>query len=172
MSIYTIHFYPDPVLRKPCQSITDFNPELQQLIDDMFETMYHANGIGLAAPQIGISKQIAVIDISQNRSETWVLINPEYIALESREDMREGCLSIPGAYDAVPRATKVNLKALDRHGKAYEITAEGLLAEAIQHEVQHLQGKLFIDLLSPLKRDRAKKKLIKVKRYAKRHSEE
>ncbi len=168
MSIYTICHYPDPVLRKPCQTIDDFGPELQQLVDDMFETMYDANGVGLAAPQIGISKQLAVIDATRDKSETWVLINPEFTADGPEEMMREGCLSVPGAYDTVVRASKVTLKALDRHGKPYELSAQGLLAEAIQHETQHLQGKLFIDLLSPLKRERVKTKLSKVKRHAKR----
>lgn len=161
MTILTIIHLPNPILRQPNSLITEFNEELQTLIDDMIETMYAANGVGLAAPQIAVNKRLSVIDVSHGKEPPLCLINPEIISKEGEEWLSEGCLSIPGAYDKAPRALKVHMRALDRHGKSYEIHAEGILAHCIQHELDHLNGKLFIDYLSPLKRKLAEKKLKK-----------
>lgn len=158
MAIHKIVYIPDPVLRKPAKKVDVFDDELQTLIDDMFETMYHVNGVGLAAPQIGISLQLTVIDVSAERDSPLVLVNPEIIETEGSQHFQEGCLSVPGVYETVTRHTWVKAKALDRFGKEYELEGEGVLGEAIQHEIDHLNGKLYIDLLSPLKRERARKK--------------
>lgn len=167
MSIRTIIFLPDHRLRKPTQLITHFDEQLQTLIDDMYETMYAADGIGLAAPQIGISLKLAVLDVTRERKQQICIINPEIIASSGQDYLEEGCLSVPGAYDKAPRALQVTVRALDRTGQAFEITAEGLLAHCLQHEIDHLQGKLFVDYLSPLKRQMARKKLEKIKRQKK-----
>jgi peptide deformylase len=167
MAIHSIIQLPDVRLRAPTVPITVFDRALQQLIDDMFETMYAAKGIGLAAPQIAISKKLAVIDVSNNKSKTWCLINPIIVERKGEALMEEGCLSVPGVYDKAPRALWVKLQALDRHGKPYEIEAEDLLAHCIQHEIDHLNGKLFLDHLSPLKRQLARKKLDKIKKRGK-----
>lgn len=167
MAIYPIIQVPDVRLRAPTAPITVFDKALQQLIDDMFETMYAAKGIGLAAPQIAISKKLAVIDVSNDKSKTWCLINPVIVERKGEALMEEGCLSVPGIYDKAPRALSVKLQALDRHGKPYEIEAEDLLAHCIQHEVDHLNGTLFLDHLSPLKRQLARKKLDKIKKRRK-----
>jgi peptide deformylase len=164
MALRTIIHIPDPRLRAPTESITVFDADLQQLIDDMFETMYSVNGIGLAAPQIAVSKKLAIIDVSQDRSTTLCLINPTLVDKKGAALLKEGCLSIPGVYDKVPRAVWVKLSALDRYGQPYELEAEGLLAHCIQHEMDHLNGRLFVDYLSPLKRELARKKLAKIKR--------
>lgn len=164
MAIYPIIQLPDECLRAVTAPITNFDEALQKLIDDMFDTMYAAKGIGLAAPQIAISKKIAVIDVSNNKSETWCLINPVIVERKGEALMEEGCLSVPGVYDKVPRALRVKLQALDRYGKPYEIETEDLLAHCIQHEVDHLNGTLFLDHLSPLKRQLARKKLEKIKK--------
>ncbi len=167
MAIYHIIQLPDVRLRAPTTPITVFDEALQQLIDDMFETMYAAKGIGLAAPQIAISKKLAVIDVSSKKSKTWCLINPVIVEKKGEELMEEGCLSVPGVYDKAPRSIWVKLQTLDRYGKPYEIEAEGLLAHCIQHEVDHLNGTLFLDHLSPLKRQLARKKLDKIKKRGK-----
>lgn len=164
MAIHKIIYLPDPRLRKETKAIDSFDDDLQTLIDDMFETMYDAKGVGLAAPQIGLSLKLAVIDASLDKSQKLVLINPEIIESEGKEEMQEGCLSVPGSYDVVVRAQRVKMRAQDRHGEFYELEADGLLGEAIQHEIDHLNGTLYIDLLSPLKRARARKKLEKFKR--------
>ncbi len=165
MTVRTIIQLPDPRLREETASVQNIAaPEIQTLIDDMIETMYAAEGVGLAATQIAVSKRIAVIDVSKEHDQPMVLINPAITASEGEELMSEGCLSIPGVYDKAPRALRVTLCAQDRTGKPYEIEADGLLAHAIQHEVDHLNGKLFIDYLSPLKRQMARKKLEKNKR--------
>lgn len=164
MAIYPIIQLPDECLRAVTAPITNFDEALQKIIDDMFDTMYAAKGIGLAAPQIAISKKIAVIDVSNNKSETWCLINPVIVERKGEALMEEGCLSVPGVYDKVPRALRVKLQALDRYGKPYEIETEDLLAHCIQHEVDHLNGTLFLDHLSPLKRQLARKKLEKIKK--------
>ena len=167
MAIYPIIQLPDVRLRADTAAVTVFDAALQQLIDDMFETMYAAKGIGLAAPQIAISKKLAVIDVSSDKSTTWCLINPVIVDKRGEALMEEGCLSVPGIYDKAPRALWVKLRALDRHGKPYELEAEDLLAHCIQHEVDHLNGRLFLDHLSPLKRQLARKKLEKIKKRGK-----
>lgn len=164
MTVRKVIYLPDPRLRAPTEKIEAFDEDLQTLVDDMIETMYAANGVGLAATQIGISKKIAVLDASRERNQPMVIINPEVTPLEGSELMDEGCLSVPGAYDRAPRATKVKLRAQDRYGEVYEIEADGLLAHVIQHEVDHLNSKLFVDYLSPLKKHMAMKKLEKHKR--------
>lgn len=167
MSLYPIVYLPDVRLRKETQAITTFDDELQKLIDDMIETMYKANGIGLAAPQIGLSLKLAVIDVSRERNQAFCIINPEILEKSGEELMEEGCLSVPGAYDKAPRAIKVKVRALDRHGKSFELEADGLLAHCLQHEIDHLNGKLFVDYLSPLKRQMARKKQEKTIRHRK-----
>lgn len=161
MAVHKIIYLPDPRLRKISKPIEIFDDALQTLIDDMFETMYHARGVGLAAPQIGINIRLSVIDTIGDKSEQLVLINPEIIARDGEVEYQEGCLSIPGVYDTVRRASTVTLRAQDRTGSFYELTASDLLGECIQHEIDHLNGKLYIDLLSPLKRSMARKKLDK-----------
>ncbi|KTD03732.1 peptide deformylase [Fluoribacter gormanii] len=164
MAIHTILYLPDSRLREVAKPVMQFDDKLQTLIDDMFETMYDARGVGLAAPQIGVGLRLSVIDILGDKQNQLVIINPEIIASEGEKKFEEGCLSVPGAYDTVIRAEKVTVKALDRNGKPFEIKAEGLLAECLQHEIDHMNGKLFIDLLSPLKKAMARKKLDKFKR--------
>jgi peptide deformylase len=164
MALRTIIHLPDPRLRQPTETVTVFDAALQTLIDDMFETMYSVKGIGLAAPQIAVSKKLAIIDVSADRSTTLCLINPTLIEKQGEALLEEGCLSIPGVYDKVLRALWVKLSAQDRDGQPYELEAEGLLAHCIQHEIDHLNGCLFVDYLSPLKRELARKKLAKTKR--------
>lgn len=161
MALLQILYHPDERLRKMSKPIEVFDDALQTLIDDMFETMYEANGVGLAAPQIGENIRLSVVDVSPDRNERLVFINPEIISSAGKEKFKEGCLSVPGALEIVERAKQVTVKALDRHGQAFEIECDGLLAECLQHEIDHLNGKLFIDLLSPIKRERARKDLEK-----------
>ena len=162
MAILNILEFPDPRLRtiaKPVESVDD---NIRQLIDDMFETMYDAPGIGLAATQVNVHLRVVVMDLSEDKSEPMVFINPEFEYLTDQMDQyQEGCLSVPGFYENVDRPQKVRIKALDRDGNAFEMVAEGLLAVCIQHECDHLNGKLFVDYLSQLRRDRIKKKLEK-----------
>jgi peptide deformylase len=134
---------------------------LRKLIDDMFETMYAAPGIGLAATQVNVHKRFMVIDVSESRKEPLVFINPEILERQGVEETEEGCLSVPGIYDKVTRADRIRVRALDRDGKQFEMDADGLLAVCIQHEMDHLDGKLFVDYLSELKRTRIRKKLEK-----------
>ena len=164
MAILSIRYLPDPVLRAVAKPVVDFDEALHQLIDDMFDTMYSVKGVGLAAPQIGVSLRLAVIDAGKEAKEPLVLVNPELIAAHGKASYTEGCLSVPGAYDTVVRAEKVTLRAQDKWGKSYELEASDLLGECIQHEIDHLNGKLFVDLLSPLKRSLARRKLEKFKR--------
>lgn len=161
MAQLTILEYPNPRLRLEAKPVDKFDDNLQQIIDDMFETMYAAPGIGLAATQVDVQLQIVTMDLSDDKSEPIVLINPEVIEKRGIEEMEEGCLSFPGVYVRVERANEVHIKALDRHGEPFEIDTDGLLAVCIQHELDHLAGKLFVDYLSPLKRNRIKKKLEK-----------
>ncbi|MCP0913983.1 MULTISPECIES: peptide deformylase [Legionella] len=161
MAIRKIIYLPDPRLRRVAKKIEVFDEELQILIEDMFDTMYAAKGVGLAAPQIGIDLRLSVIDVIGDKTQQLVLVNPEIIASENPIEYQEGCLSVPGAYDTVVRAGKVTIRAQDRYGKPYEMSAEGLLAECFQHEIDHLNGKLFVDLLSPLKRALARRRLEK-----------
>ncbi|KTD22174.1 peptide deformylase [Legionella lansingensis] len=164
MAIRKILYLPDPRLRQIAKPVEHFDESLQSLIDDMFETMYGVNGVGLAAPQIGVSLRLSVVDVLGDKTQQLVLANPEIVASEGQMEYQEGCLSVPGAYDTVTRAQKVTIRAQDRFGKPYEMTAEGLLAECFQHEIDHMNGRLFVDLLSPLKRAMARRKLDKYKR--------
>lgn len=170
MAVRKIIFLPDERLRKIAKPIEHFDDALQTLIDDMFDTMYHARGVGLAAPQIGISLRLSVIDVVGDKKNQLVLANPEIISTEGQVEYEEGCLSIPGTYDTVVRAKHVTIRAQDRLGKPFEMSAEGLLGECFQHEIDHLNGKLYIDLLSPLKRSLARKRLDRFKRDLTRKS--
>jgi peptide deformylase len=164
MALHQIIYLPDARLRQKNARIETFDDKLQTLIDDMFETMYHAKGIGLAAPQIGINLQLTVVDVIGDKTQQYVLVNPEIFHAEGKMQCQEGCLSVPGAYDSVMRSEVVSVRAQDQTGKTFERTADGLLGHAFQHEIDHLNGKLFVDLLSPIKRAMAKKKLDKFKR--------
>jgi len=162
---HPITLYGEPVLEKPAQTITNFDtPELQTLVDDMFESMYAAKGVGLAAPQIGISKRIAVIDLSvaEDPSQKIVLINPEIVVKEDFQTGEEGCLSLPGFREQVMRPKKVVVRAQDIHGKSFETTGEELLARAFCHEIDHLNGRLYILHVSALKRDLIRRKVRKL----------
>ena len=162
--IYPIVKYGNPVLEKPAEPVTQFDDELKTLVADMFESMYEAKGVGLAAPQIGISKRLAVIDVTfkENPREKLVLANPEIIHTEGKQKQSEGCLSIPDFRENVTRANKVTIRAQDVNGKWYEKTGEELLARAFLHETDHLNGKLYISHLSALKRDLIKRKIRKL----------
>lgn len=166
MAILNILHYPDKRLRTVADPVDKVDDAIRQLIDDMFETMYDAPGIGLAATQVDVHKRVIVIDVSENRDAPMVLINPEIIEQDGKEVCQEGCLSVPEIYENVERAEHVVVKSLDRDGKETSIEARGLLAVCIQHEMDHLVGKLFVDYLSPLKLQRAKKKLLKSQRLA------
>jgi len=161
MARLTILEFPDPRLRTRAQPVEHVDGELRKLIDDMFETMYAAPGIGLAATQVNVHKRVLVIDISETRDQPLALVNPEVIQRQGIEETEEGCLSVPGIYDKVTRAERIRVRALDRDGKSVEMDADGLLAVCIQHEIDHLDGKLFVDYLSELKRTRIRKKLEK-----------
>lgn len=165
MAILDILEFPDLRLRKKASPITHFNEALSKTIDDMFETMYAAPGIGLAATQINLHKQLIVIDTSDNKDEPLVFINPQIeIIDQTPEEYDEGCLSVPGYYETVSRPRMVRVKALDRNGQPFEIETDGLLATCIQHENDHLNGKLFVDYLSTLKRERIRSKLVKAQK--------
>jgi peptide deformylase len=156
--------YPEPVLSQPGEPVTEFNDELRQLVADLFETMYAAQGIGLAAPQVGISKRLTVIDLSMGKEakDKLVLINPEIILSEGRLYEEEGCLSFPEIREKVVRAAKVRIRAQDEHGKWFEMDGEELLSRAMQHEIDHLDGVLFIFRMSPLKRNLNLRKIRKL----------
>ncbi|MCU1270965.1 MAG: peptide deformylase [Acidobacteriaceae bacterium] len=162
--IYPIVKYGNPVLEKPAAPVTEFDDELKKLVEDMFESMYEAKGVGLAAPQIGISKRLAVIDVTfkENPREKLVLANPEIVHTEGKQTQSEGCLSIPDFRENVTRANKVTVRAQDVDGKWYEKTGEELLARAFLHETDHLNGKLYLSHLSALKRDLIKRKIRKL----------
>ena len=164
MAIRKIIYLPDSRLRQMTAPVLTFDAALQTLIDDMFDTMYHARGVGLAAPQIGVNLRLSVIDVLGDKTEQLVLVNPEIIEAVGLTEYQEGCLSVPGAYDTVVRANRVTVRAQNRAGEFFERTADGLLGECFQHEIDHLNGKLFVDLLSPIKRAMARKKLEKYKR--------
>ncbi len=161
MALLPILHYPDARLRKVAQPIDRVDDGIRRLIDDMLETMYDAPGIGLAAVQVDVPLQLLVVDISEKKDQPLVLINPEILSSSGEEQMEEGCLSVPGIYEPVERASQVTVRALDRHGEPFELEASGLLAVCIQHEMDHLQGKLFVDYLSEIKRQRIRKKLQK-----------
>jgi peptide deformylase len=171
MSLLTILEYPDLRLRKRANAITEVNDALRRTIDDMFETMYAAPGIGLAATQVDFHKRLLVLDVSDEKNTPLVFINPEIEVLDPEPlGYEEGCLSVPGYYDLVTRPRKIKVKALNRNGEAFELEAEGLLAVCLQHEVDHLDGKLFVDYLSILKRQRLKHKLLKDKKKDEREA--
>ncbi|HUL80687.1 MAG TPA: peptide deformylase [Gammaproteobacteria bacterium] len=153
--------YPDPRLRIRAEPVTKVDADIRRFVEDLLETMYAAPGIGLAATQVNVHKRILVIDVSTDATEPHCLINPEILSAEGRTSAEEGCLSVPEFYDFVDRAAKIRVRALDRDGKPFELEAEGLLAVCIQHEMDHLEGKLFVDYLSQLKRERLKKKATK-----------
>jgi peptide deformylase len=161
MPILEILEYPDPRLRTKATPISNFGESLQQQINSMFETMYAAPGIGLAATQVDYHKQLFVLDTSENKDSPLVFINPEITELRGVEEMEEGCLSFPGVYVTVERAVSLTVKALDREGNEFMMDADELLAVCVQHEFDHIQGKLFVDYLSTLKRNRIRKKLLK-----------
>lgn len=166
MSRLDILEYPDPRLRTKAQPVSVFDASLQSLIDNMFETMYEAPGIGLAASQVNVHKQLLVLDVSEEKNQPQVLINPKVIESVGSQTYQEGCLSVPGIFADVDRADRITVESLDRHGKPQHFEADGLLAVCIQHEMDHLIGKLFVDYLSPLKRDMVRKKLEKQRRAA------
>ena len=164
--IYPIVKYGDPVLERPAATVTEFDKELEKLVEDMFESMYSAHGVGLAAPQIGIAKRIAVIDVTfkEDPKAQLILINPEIVKKQGRQSGSEGCLSLPDFRETVTRANVVTVRAQDLKGKFFETTGEELLARALLHETEHLQGKLYISHISALKRDLMKRKIKKLMR--------
>ncbi|KXF81183.1 peptide deformylase [Enterovibrio coralii] len=164
MSVLQVLTYPDDRLRTVAKPVESVTPEIQKIVDDMLETMYDEEGIGLAATQVDIHQRIVVIDLSETRDEPMVLINPEILEKRGEDGIEEGCLSVPGARALVPRASEVTVRALDRDGNEYQFDADDLLAICVQHELDHLEGKLFVDYLSPLKQQRIKQKLEKIKR--------
>ena len=166
MAILTVLRFPDERLRTVAQPVTDFGDRLQQQIDDMFETMYEQKGIGLAATQVNFHQQLIVMDLYDDEDRPKIFINPELVEKSGQFTNEEGCLSVPGVYAKVDRAEHVTLKAHDREGNEFTIEADGLFAICIQHEMDHLNGKLFVDYLSPLKRNRIKQKLEKEARQA------
>ena len=168
MAILDILHYPDKRLRTVAKPVEQVDASIKKLVDDMFETMYVAPGIGLAATQVNVHKQVIVIDISEEKNQPLCLINPQIIAEEGTETCDEGCLSVPDIYETVKRSEKVTVKALDQNGEEYTLQADELLAVCIQHEMDHLKGKLFVDYLSPLKQQRIKKRLLKHQREERR----
>ncbi|PSV34545.1 MULTISPECIES: peptide deformylase [unclassified Photobacterium] len=165
MSVLHVLTFPDERLRTVAKPVEAITPEIQTIIDDMLETMYDEEGIGLAATQVDIHQRIVVIDVSEERNQPMVLVNPTITEEHGEDGIEEGCLSVPTARGFVPRAAGVSVTALDRDGKEYSFKADGLLAICVQHELDHLAGKLFVDYLSPLKRQRIKQKLEKIKRH-------
>lgn len=166
MSVLNILHFPNPLLRQKAKPVTTVDAGIRRIVDDMLETMYQAPGIGLAAVQVNILKRIIVIDISENKDQPLCFINPEIIEATGSEKSEEGCLSVPGIYEQVRRAEHIRVRALNREGKAIELKAGDLLAVCIQHEIDHLDGKLFVDHLSALKRNRIRKKLEKQRLHA------
>ena len=161
MALRTILEYPDPRLRTRARPVTQFDAELLRLVDDMFETMYAAPGIGLAATQVDVHKRVIVIDVSEEHDHPLVFINPEILSRSGEEVSEEGCLSVPDNFAEVKRSSNVRVRARDRKGEVFEADYDGVLAVCIQHEMDHLEGKLFVDYLSDLKRERIRKKLDK-----------
>ena len=159
MALLTILEFPDPRLRTRATEVTEFDANLHRLIDDMFETMYRAPGIGLAATQVNVHQRLVIIDTSKENDDPQVFMNPEILARDGIEVTEEGCLSVPGIYEEVQRAERIRVRARDRNGATFERDLDGLLAVCLQHEMDHLQGKLFVDYLSDLKRERIRKKL-------------
>ncbi|MFW5432429.1 MAG: peptide deformylase [Methylophilaceae bacterium] len=170
MTTLTILNYPDPRLYKIAKPILKVNSNIHRLIGDMAETMYAAPGIGLAATQVNEHIQLIVIDTSKEQNDLLVLINPNIVAKSGLQDHEEGCLSVPGVYETVSRAEKITVEALDKNGKKFKLDVEGLLAVCIQHEMDHLLGKMFVEYLSPLKRNRIKTKMLKHAREISKNS--
>jgi peptide deformylase len=170
MAKLTILNYPDPRLHTVAKPVKEVNDEIRKLIADMAETMYAAPGIGLAATQVNQHIQLILVDTSKEQNDLLVLINPKIVAKNGLQEYEEGCLSVPGIYETVTRAEKITVEALDANGKKIKITANGLLAVCIQHEMDHLLGKVFVEYLSPLKRNRIKAKMLKHAREIERNS--
>lgn len=164
MSLLPILYYPDPRLRQKSMPVDEVDDSIRTLLDNMLETMYQAPGIGLSAPQVNVFKRVIVADVSEDKSEPHYLVNPKIIAYKNPQDIDEGCLSVPGIYERVERYQHVLVSALGRDGQPFELEADGLLAVCIQHEIDHLNGKLFVDYLSMLKRQRIKKKMEKLRK--------
>lgn len=162
MTVLTIIEFPDERLRKKAKLVGQMTASKRQFIDDMFETMYACKGVGLAATQVDIHERVIVIDVSEDKDQPLCLVNPEIIVCQGKEKSEEGCLSIPGFFEDVERAESVTINALNQHGESFKMIADGLLSICIQHEMDHLEGRLFVDYLSPLKRQRIKKKLDKI----------
>lgn len=161
MALLDILQYPDTALRTVAEPVTEVTGELDALVSDMLKTMYEAPGIGLAATQVNVHKRLVVMDVSEDNNDPLVLINPELLHTEGEAEMQEGCLSIPGVFENIKRPAQIRISALDREGNSFELDAEGILAVCIQHEIDHLNGKLFVDHLSSLKRSRIRKKMLK-----------
>ncbi len=171
MAILNILRYPDPRLHKVAKPVTEFGARIHQLVADMAETMYDAPGVGLAASQVDVHEQVVIIDTSDDKSELRVFVNPSIVwASAEKQVYDEGCLSVPGIYDGVERPAQVKVAALDADGKPFELDADGLLAVCIQHEMDHLAGKVFVEYLSPLKRNRIKAKMLKESRGIEREA--
>jgi peptide deformylase len=171
MALLKILRYPDARLHKVAKPVTEFGERIQQLVADMAETMYDAPGVGLAATQVDVHERLIVIDVSDTHDQLKVFVNPEITwASEEKQVYDEGCLSVPGIYDGVERPARVRVRALDQHGQPFELEADGLLAVCIQHEMDHLMGKVFVEYLSPLKRNRIKAKLLKEERGIEREA--
>jgi peptide deformylase len=166
MAVLNILEYPDPRLKRVATPVAAVTPDIQRLVRDMAETMYAAPGVGLAATQVDVHKRIIIIDISEARDDLKVFINPEIVSAEGEAEFEEGCLSVPGYYDKVSRAARVSVRAQNEQGGHFELVAEGLLADCIQHEMDHLVGKVFVEYLSPLKRARLATKLRKKQKLA------
>lgn len=162
MSILTILEFPDERLRKKAAVVKTVDDKIKKLVDDMLETMYQSHGVGLAATQVDVHQRVIVIDVSEEKDAPLFLINPEITEKDGVKESEEGCLSVPGFFEKVKRAEHVRVKALDREGQSFEFEARDLLAVCVQHEMDHLNGKLFVDYVSPLKRQRIKKKLEKI----------
>ena len=161
MALRTILTYPDPRLSTVAKPVPEVNADIRRLIDDMAETMYGAPGVGLAATQVDVHLRVIVVDVSEDQSDLKVFVNPEILAREGEVQREEGCLSVPGVYDKVSRSAWIRVRALGRNGQPFELEAEGLLAVCIQHEMDHLLGKVFVEYLSPLKQNRIRTKLRK-----------
>jgi peptide deformylase len=171
MALLNILRYPDVRLHKVAKPVTEFGERLHQLVADLAETMYEAPGVGLAATQVDVHERVVVIDVSETHDELKVFVNPEITwASDEKLVYDEGCLSVPGIYDGVERPARVKVRAFDQHGKEFELEADGLLAVCVQHEMDHLMGKVFVEYLSPLKRNRIKAKLLKEERGIEREA--
>jgi peptide deformylase len=166
MALLPILEYPDPRLKKVATPVAAVTPDVRKLVRDLAETMYSAPGVGLAATQVNIHKRVIVIDISEHKDDLRAFINPELLSAEGEAESEEGCLSVPGYYDKVTRAARIRVRAQDQQGATFELDADGLLAVCIQHEMDHLEGKVFVEYLSPLKRARLAAKLRKKQRLA------